>query len=71
MIGSAYGTREYRRFTFTGNVNLHAGLNKISLLSIAVGLAVSSLISIFVNFQYLVYKDNFVGYYVSDTYNVA
>ncbi|PQM35742.1 beta-galactosidase 3 [Prunus yedoensis var. nudiflora] len=39
LSGSAYGTREYRRFIFTGNVNLHAGLNKISLLSIAVGLA--------------------------------
>ncbi|KAL5563083.1 hypothetical protein UlMin_032830 [Ulmus minor] len=36
--GSAYGTREKRRFTFTGNVNLHAGINKISLLSVAVGL---------------------------------
>lgn len=43
MIGSAYGTREKRRFTFTGNVNLHSGTNKLSLLSIAVGLAVSSL----------------------------
>lgn len=42
-IGSAYGTRENRRFTFTGNVNLHAGTNKLSLLSIAVGLPVSSL----------------------------
>ncbi|GMN55741.1 hypothetical protein TIFTF001_024859 [Ficus carica] len=38
LSGSAYGTRENRRFTFTGNVNLHAGTNKLSLLSIAVGL---------------------------------
>lgn len=39
LSGSAYGTREKRRFTFTGNVNLHSGSNKLSLLSIAVGLA--------------------------------
>ncbi|XP_031273825.1 beta-galactosidase 3-like [Pistacia vera] len=38
LSGSASGTRENRRFTFTGNVNLHAGVNKISLLSVAVGL---------------------------------
>ncbi|KAL6213659.1 hypothetical protein ACLB2K_013105 [Fragaria x ananassa] len=38
LSGSAYGTRKNKRFTFTGNVNLHAGMNKISLLSIAVGL---------------------------------
>lgn len=31
------------RFTFTGPVNLHAGTNKIALLSVAVGLPVSSL----------------------------
>ncbi|XP_059459561.1 beta-galactosidase 5-like [Corylus avellana] len=36
--GSAFGTREQRQFTFTGPVNLHAGTNKIALLSIAVGL---------------------------------
>uniref|UniRef100_A0A6P3ZWY6 Beta-galactosidase n=1 Tax=Ziziphus jujuba TaxID=326968 RepID=A0A6P3ZWY6_ZIZJJ len=36
--GSAFGTREHRQFTFTGPVNLRAGSNKISLLSIAVGL---------------------------------
>ncbi|GAB2279505.1 Beta-galactosidase 3 [Dionaea muscipula] len=38
LIGSAYGTREMRRFTFKEKVNLNAGMNKISLLSIAVGL---------------------------------
>ncbi|PIA52828.1 hypothetical protein AQUCO_01000597v1 [Aquilegia coerulea] len=38
MSGSAYGTRENRKFTFTGKVNLRAGTNKIALLSIAVGL---------------------------------
>ncbi|PON52017.1 Glycoside hydrolase [Parasponia andersonii] len=36
--GSAFGTREQRQFTFTGPVDLHAGTNKISLLSITVGL---------------------------------
>ncbi|XP_034674934.1 beta-galactosidase 5-like [Vitis riparia] len=36
--GSAYGTRENRKFTYTGAANLHAGTNRIALLSIAVGL---------------------------------
>ncbi|XP_022158679.1 beta-galactosidase 5-like [Momordica charantia] len=36
--GSAYGSREHREFTFTGPINLRAGMNKIALLSIAVGL---------------------------------
>ncbi|CDP01954.1 unnamed protein product [Coffea canephora] len=36
--GSAFGTRENRRFTFKEKVNLHAGTNKIALLSVAVGL---------------------------------
>ncbi|KAF3970309.1 hypothetical protein CMV_005977 [Castanea mollissima] len=38
LSGSAFGTRKKLRFTFTGNVNLKAGANIISLLSIAVGL---------------------------------
>ncbi|KAL9414814.1 hypothetical protein AB3S75_043137 [Citrus x aurantiifolia] len=38
LTGSASGTRTFKRFTFRGNVNLHAGVNTISLLSIAVGL---------------------------------
>ncbi|KAH6796748.1 beta-galactosidase 3 [Perilla frutescens var. hirtella] len=38
LSGSASGTRENRRFTFKGKVNLRAGSNKISLLSVAVGL---------------------------------
>ncbi|XP_059647641.1 beta-galactosidase 3-like [Cornus florida] len=38
LSGSAFGTPQSRRFTFTGNVNLNAGTNKISLLSVAVGL---------------------------------
>ncbi|XP_021286017.1 beta-galactosidase 3-like [Herrania umbratica] len=38
LSGSAFGTRQNRRFTFTENINLHPGMNKISILSIAVGL---------------------------------
>lgn len=38
LSGSAFGTRENRRFTYKGKINLHAGSNKISLLSVAVGL---------------------------------
>ncbi|KAL5570602.1 hypothetical protein UlMin_027177, partial [Ulmus minor] len=36
--GSAFGSRENRQFTYTGPVNLLSGTNKISLLSISVGL---------------------------------
>ncbi|KAF2324627.1 hypothetical protein GH714_015730 [Hevea brasiliensis] len=36
--GSAFGTRDNRQITFIGSVNLRAGTNRISLLSIAVGL---------------------------------
>lgn len=43
ITGSAFGTREQTHFTFTGPVNLHAGINRIALLSIAVGLQVSAL----------------------------
>ncbi|KAJ4963706.1 hypothetical protein NE237_023645 [Protea cynaroides] len=39
LSGSAFGTRENRRFTFTGMANnLRAGTNRIELLSVAVGL---------------------------------
>ncbi|KAL2520473.1 Beta-galactosidase 3 [Forsythia ovata] len=38
LSGSAFGTRQNRRFAFKGKVNLHAGSNKIALLSVAVGL---------------------------------
>lgn len=38
LSGSAHGTREQRRFTFTEDVKFHAGKNRISLLSVAVGL---------------------------------
>lgn len=43
ITGSAFGTRENRRFTFSGPANLRAGINKIALLSIAIGLPVSLL----------------------------
>ncbi|KAK1363522.1 Beta-galactosidase [Heracleum sosnowskyi] len=38
LSGSGFGTRENRRFLYTGKVKLHAGRNKIALLSVAVGL---------------------------------
>ncbi|XP_077210114.1 beta-galactosidase-like [Tasmannia lanceolata] len=38
LSGTVYGSLEDPKLTFTGNVNLWAGSNKISLLSIAVGL---------------------------------
>lgn len=40
-IGSAFGTRENRRITYKEKVNLRPGNNKISLLSVAMGLPVS------------------------------
>ncbi|KAF6176349.1 hypothetical protein GIB67_011138 [Kingdonia uniflora] len=43
IVGSAYGTRQNRRFTFTGKINLRAGTNRIALLNIAMGLSVSRL----------------------------
>ncbi|KAL9248596.1 Beta-galactosidase 5-like protein [Drosera capensis] len=41
LSGSAYGTKTSWRFTFNGPVYLRAGNNRISLLSVAVGLPVS------------------------------
>ncbi|CAM8915603.1 unnamed protein product [Rhodiola kirilowii] len=38
LSGSAFGTRENRRFVYKGKINLRAGSNKIALLSVAVGL---------------------------------
>ncbi|KAL7206777.1 hypothetical protein ACSBR2_019481 [Camellia fascicularis] len=38
LSGSAFGTRKSRKFTYTANADLHAGTNRISLLSVAVGL---------------------------------
>jgi hypothetical protein len=42
LIGSVFGTKEVVRVTFTGDVALKAGSNRISLLSIAVGLPVNT-----------------------------
>lgn len=41
MVGSSFGTHDNSKFTFTGRINLQAGVNKVSLLSIAGGLPVS------------------------------
>ncbi|KAL4280485.1 hypothetical protein GQ457_03G001550 [Hibiscus cannabinus] len=38
LSGSAFGTRQRKRFSFTENINLRPGENTISILSIAVGL---------------------------------
>ncbi|KAI5402916.1 variant 5, Beta-galactosidase 3 [Lathyrus oleraceus] len=38
FLGSAFGTRKQRSCIFNGPVNLHAGANKIALLSVTVGL---------------------------------
>ncbi|KAG9142515.1 hypothetical protein Leryth_017016 [Lithospermum erythrorhizon] len=38
LSGSAFGTPENRKFSFTRGVSLHAGVNKVSLLSVTVGL---------------------------------
>lgn len=46
--GSAFGNPENKNVKFTGNANLHAGINKISLLSVAVGLQVSRFNSNFI-----------------------
>lgn len=51
MTGSAYGTREDRRVTYTGNVNLRAGSNRIALLSVAIGLPVGSSLRILINLK--------------------
>lgn len=47
VIGSAFGTRKNRRFVFKGKVNLRAGSNRIALLSVAVGLPVSSMLTFY------------------------
>ncbi|KDO65274.1 hypothetical protein CISIN_1g002867mg [Citrus sinensis] len=38
LAGTAYGSLEFPKLTFTEGVNMRAGINKIALLSIAVGL---------------------------------
>ncbi|XP_076899289.1 beta-galactosidase 3-like [Bidens hawaiensis] len=36
--GSSFGTRKHRKVTYKESINLHAGTNKIALLSVAMGL---------------------------------
>lgn len=43
LAGTSYGSLENPRLTFSEGVNLKAGVNRISLLSIAVGLPVRPL----------------------------
>lgn len=39
-IGSTYGSLDNPKLTYSGNVKMGVGVNKISLLSVAVGLPV-------------------------------
>lgn len=41
VIGTVYGGLAFPKLTYTNSVKLRAGINKISLLSVAVGLPVS------------------------------
>ena len=43
LVGTVYGGLSSPKLKFSQNVKLTAGINKISLLSVAVGLPVSSL----------------------------
>lgn len=43
VSGTAYGSLEKPKLTFSQKIKLAAGVNKFALLSIAVGLPVSSL----------------------------
>ncbi|XP_047982529.1 beta-galactosidase 3-like [Salvia hispanica] len=38
FLGSAFGTQENKKFTFSKSVNFHAGVNSIELLSVNMGL---------------------------------
>lgn len=42
LSGSAYGGLSHPKLTFSQKIKLHAGVNKLALLSVAVGLPVSS-----------------------------
>ncbi|PHU29435.1 Beta-galactosidase 4 [Capsicum chinense] len=46
LAGTIYGPLDNPKLTYSGNVKLRAGINKISLLSIFVGLSVSCLLPI-------------------------
>lgn len=41
LIGSVYGSLDNPKLSYSGNVKMGVGVNKISLLSVAVGLPVS------------------------------
>lgn len=59
LSGTVYGSLENPKITFSDGVNLKAGVNKISLLSIAVGLPVCALslsLSLPLLMFYVVYK---------------
>lgn len=51
-IGTVWGSLKNPKLTFNGNVKLRAGANKISMLSVSVGLAVS-LNKIYIKRKYL------------------
>ncbi|PKI61868.1 hypothetical protein CRG98_017766 [Punica granatum] len=38
LVGTVYGSQEKPKLTYSGNLKLRAGINKLSLLSVAVGL---------------------------------
>ncbi|KAK4756926.1 hypothetical protein SAY87_007053 [Trapa incisa] len=38
LVGTVYGSQKNPKLTYTGNLNLRAGINKLSLLSVSVGL---------------------------------
>lgn len=41
FLGSSFGTRKHRKVMYKEKINLHGGINKIALLSVAMGLPVS------------------------------
>ena len=56
MAGTVYGELSNPKVTFSDNVKLTVGTNKISLLSVAMGLPVSSLAFIFSLYSLLHYQ---------------
>ena len=42
VTGRAYGSLEHTSLTFSQKIKLHAGVNRLALLSVVVGLPVSS-----------------------------
>ncbi|KAF6175363.1 hypothetical protein GIB67_009057 [Kingdonia uniflora] len=59
-VGLAHGTRQNRRFTFIGKINLHVGTNRIVLLDITMGLPVhydklSGIYGLYESYKYKIY----------------